>query len=181
VTDIQFGQGLIGSRDNGRVTLALDPTIFQGCVGCGKIVAGFNDGPLELPPFILGGDIPPIAKLNLPAGAYSIFAKVVVAAKQGEEIEATIKEEAQCKLSAGNDFDISRALLEVEDDRPIQVSVNDEVVLTMEVVHRFADSGEATLTCSKGLFAGVSPMEVRNLKIIAIEGASISNTFLGGN
>ena len=182
VTEIQLGQGLIGNRDDGTVSLALDPSIFQSCIGCGKIIAGFNDGPFELPRFNFEeGEIPQIAKLALPAGNYAISAKLVVEAKQGEETSTTRKELAICRLSAGNDFDHSSALLEVEDDRPIQVSTNDEVVLTLEVVHRFAEAGEAILGCSKGPLAGSPPMEVRNLKIVAIEGGSISNSFLGGN
>jgi hypothetical protein len=181
VTEIQLGQGLIGNRENGTMSLALDPAIFQSCIGCGKIIAGFNDGPLVLQPFIVGEDIPQIAKLDLPAGNYAIFAKLLVAAKQEEELPISVKEFAQCNLSAGNDFDNSSALLEVEDDRPIQVVTNDEVVLTLEVVHRFSEAGEAVLRCSKGFGAGSTPMEVRNLKIIAMEGGSISNSFLGGN
>ena len=182
VTEIQLGQGLIGNRENGTMSLALDPSFFESCIGCGKIIAGFNDGPLELPLFPFSEEgLPPIAKLQLPAGNYAISAKLVVTAKQAEELPITRKEFALCRLSAGGDFDNSTALLEVEDDRPIQVSINDEVVLTLEVVHRFAEAGEAVLACSKGPFAGSPPMEVRNLKIVAIEGASISNSFLGGN
>jgi hypothetical protein len=182
VTEVQLGQGLIGNRENGTVSLALDPSIFQSCIGCGKIIAGFNDGPFELPQFNFEeGEIPQIAKLALPAGNYAIFAKLVVEAKQGEELPTTRKESAICKLFAGNDFDDSRALLEVEDDRPIEVSTNDEVVLSLQVVHRFAEAGEAVLRCSKGAFAGSRPMEVRNLKIVALEGSSISNSFLGAN
>lgn len=182
VTEIQLGQGLIGNRENGTMSLALDPSIFQSCIGCGKIIAGFNDGPFELPQFNFEeGEIPQIAKLALPAGNYAISAKLVVEAKQGEESSTTRKELAICRLFAGNDLDDSRALLEVEDDRPIEVSTNDEVVLSLQVVHRFAEAGEAVLRCSKGAFAGSRPMEVRNLKIVAIEGGSISNSFLGGN
>jgi hypothetical protein len=155
VTEIRPGQGLIGNRD--------------------------DDGPLELPRFIIGEEIPQIAKLDLPAGNYAIFAKLVVTAKQHEELPVTVKEFTQCNLSAGNDFDNSGALLEVEDDRPIVTVDNDRVVLSLEVVHRFAEPGEAVLRCSKGAFAGDSPMEVRNLKIIAVEAGSISNVFLGSN
>lgn len=179
VTEIQLGQGLVGNRENGTMSLALDPLIFQSCIGCGKIIAGFNDGPFDLPQFPFGEEeLPSIAKLELPAGNYAISAKLVIAAKQAEELPITIKESALCKLSAGNDFDRSSALLETEDDRPIEVSINDEVVLSLQVVHRFAESGAAVLGCSKGVFAGSTPMEVRNLKIVAIEGASISNSFL---
>lgn len=181
VTEIQLGQGLVGNRENGTMSLALDPSIFQSCIGCGKIIGGFNDGPFELPRFNFEGDIPQIAKLELPAGNYAISAKLVVEAKQGEELPISEKEFAVCRLYAGNDFDESRALLEVEDDRPIEVFTNDEVVLSLQVVHRFAETGNAILRCSKGAFSGSSPMEVRNLKIVAVEGASISNSFLPQN
>ena len=174
-------QGLIVNRDDGIVNLAIDPSIFQGCAGCGEIIAGFNDGPLELPRFVIGEEIPQIAKLDLPAGNYAIFAKLVVTAKQQEELPVTVKEFAQCNLSAGNDFDNSSALLEVEDDRPILAVDNDRVVLSLEVVHRFAEPGQAVLRCSKGALSGDTPMEVRNLKIIAVEASSISNVFLGSN
>jgi len=181
VTEIQLGQGLIGNRDNGTVSLALDPSIFQSCIGCGKIIAGFNDGPLTLPEFHGGEEAPPLAKLQLPAGNYAIFAKLVVADSHVEELPVTTKEFALCKLSAGNDFDRSNVLLETEDDRPINAFSNDEVVLTLEVVHRFTEAGEAVIACSRLPETLPTPMHVRNLKIVAIEGASISNTFLGGN
>jgi hypothetical protein len=181
VTDIRAGQGLIGTREDGIVNLALDPSILQSCAGCGKIFAGFDDGPREMPRFIFGEELPQIAKLNLPAGNYAIFAKLVVNAKDLEGPSITRKEFALCKLSAGNDFDNSSALLEVKDDRPIIVFTNDEVVLTLEVVHRFAEPGEAVLRCAKGPFSGDPPMELRNVKIIAMEAASISNVFLGDN
>ncbi|HSE32110.1 MAG TPA: hypothetical protein VLA93_11110 [Pyrinomonadaceae bacterium] len=178
VTEIQLGQGLIGNRDNGTVSLALDPSVFQSCIGCGKIIAGFNDGPLQLLPFNVNGEIPQIAKLELPAGSYAISAKLVVEAKQGEEFPTPRKEFAVCRLLAGNDFDESSVLLEVEDDRPIIVSTNDQVVLSLQVVHRFAEAGQAVLRCSKGAFAGDPPMEISNIKVVAIEGSSVSNTFL---
>lgn len=181
VTDIRLGQGLVGTREDGIVNLALDPSILQSCAGCGRIIAGFDDGPRAMPRFTFGEELPQIAKLNLPAGNYAVFAKLVVSAKDFEGPPVTRKEFALCKLSAGNDFDNSSALLEVEDDRPTIESINDEVVLTLEVVHRFAEPGEAVLRCSKGPFSGDGPMELRNLKIIAIEAASISNVFLGGN
>jgi hypothetical protein len=181
VTNIQPGQGLIGTRNNGTVNLALDPAVFQSCSSCGKIFAGFNDGPLPLPRFIFGEEMPQIAKLDLPAGNYAIFAKLVVNAGALEVDPVTRKEFAICKLVAGNDFDNSSALLEVEDDRPTIDDINDGVVLTLEVVHRFSQASEAVLRCSKGAFTGDTPMEIRNLKIIALQAGNISNVFLGGD
>ena len=180
VTDIQLGQGLIGTRESGTMTLALDPSILQTCAGCGKIVAGFNDGPLELPEVPLGQETPQIAKLDVPAGNYAILAKLVIRANQFEGVPRTAKAFAFCELSAGNDFDNSSTLLEVEDDRITSELTNDEVVLTLQLVHRFAESGEVMLRCGDFAF-GDATMEVRNLKIIAIESASISNVFLGND
>ena len=48
ITDIRLGQGLVGRRDDGIVSLDLDPAILQDCAGCGRIFAGFNDGPGEI-------------------------------------------------------------------------------------------------------------------------------------
>ena len=66
VTEIRAGQGLVGTQDDGIVNLALDPSILQSCAGCGRIIAGFDDGPRDIPPFIFGEELPQIAKLNLP-------------------------------------------------------------------------------------------------------------------
>ena len=101
VTEIRPGQGLVGNRDDGIVNLALDPSILQNCAGCGRIFAGFNDGPRDLPDFIFGEELPQIAKLDLPAGNYAIFAKLVVTAKEFEDSSVTRQELAFCQLSAG--------------------------------------------------------------------------------
>ena len=181
VTDIQLGQGLVGRRDDGIVKLALDPSIIEGANNPGgRIFAGFDDGPRELADSPFGSvDLPQIAKLDLPAGDYAIFAKLQVTASELEDASFTRKESVSCQLVAENDFDRSSALLEVQDDRPILAFQNDRVVLTLEVVHRFTQPGEVVLKCAK-VFAGSSTiMEMRNLKIIAIEGSGISNVFLG--
>ncbi len=182
VTDIRLGQGLVGRRDDGIVNLALDPSIIEGASHPGgRIFAGFDDGPRELANSRFGGELPPIAKLDLPAGDYAIFAKLQVTASELEDASFTRKEFVSCQLVAENDFDRSSALLEVQDDRPILALQNDRVVLTLEVVHRFTQPGEVVLKCAK-VFAGSSTiMEVRNLKIIALEGSGISNVFLGSN
>lgn len=181
VTDIRVGPGLEGSREQGVVNLALDRSIFQTCAACGRIFAGFNNGPGAIPNFVFNEELPQIAKLDLPAGNYAIFAKLVITAKEVEDLSVTRKEFVSCQLSAGNDFDRSNALLEVQDDRPILAFTNDEVGLTLEVVHRFAEQGEAVLRCSKGPLSGDALMEFTNLKIIAVEAGGISNVFLGGN
>src|SRR5262249_56322 len=79
VTDGRAGRGLIGSREDGAVQLALDPSIIAGCAGCkgGKVFAGFNDGPGQIPNVVPGT----LAELNLPAGDYVIFAKLIVEKK----------------------------------------------------------------------------------------------------
>lgn len=183
VTDIRLGQGLVGRRDDGVVSLDLDPAILlQDCAGCGRIFAGFNDGPSNLPDFVGGAETPQIATLDLPAGNYAIFAKLVVRTVEVEEVSFTSKGSVVCQLSAGDDFDRSSALLEERDDRPIQASENDDVVVSLEVVHHFTQPGQAVLRCSKGIDASSEVlMQFRNLKIIALEGSHISNVFLGNN
>jgi len=183
ITDIRLGQGLVGSRNDGIVSLDLDPTILlQDCAGCGRIFAGFNDGPVGLQGFVGGEEPPPIAQLALPAGNYAIFAKLVVRTVEVEELSYTSKGSVVCELSAGDDFDRSSALLEEQDDRPIHAFTNDEVVVSLEVVHRFSSPGRAVLRCSKGIDATSEVlMQFRNLKIIALEGSHISNVFLGNN
>lgn len=170
----------MGSRDNGIVSLDLDPALFQNCGGCGRIFAGFNDGIGEITDIGFAEESPPIAKLDLPAGSYAIFAKLNVITSKLEFETVPSKRSISCLLSAGNDFDRSSALLEESDD--LLTIDNDEVVMTLQVVHRFTQPGEAVLRCSKGIdFADDVPVGFSNLKIIALEGSHISNVFLGNN
>jgi hypothetical protein len=174
VTDVRVGQGLIGSREDGNISLALDPEIIAGCSGCrgGRIFGGFNDGPGEIP----GDDEPQqIAKLDLPEGAYAIFAKVQLGAPNNE---ASVR----CKLTAGLDSDEASIVLEDSEQPDTLLGGASRQVMKLQVVHRFDSPGSAILSCSDALFSGLSgTAQFRHLKIIAMEGSHVSNVFLGGN
>ena len=181
VTEIGLGPGLIGSREDGTVRLALDPTIIAGCNGCrgGKVFAGFNDGPIVFP---LNLAFQTIGELNVPAGDYVIFAKLTFEALQ--DSVANIKAHVTCRLSAGSDFDESAVVLEQDHAEGFSFDGSDAMGLNLQVVHRFSAPGSVVL---KGKFEapptfGIDPpVRFRNLKIIAIEASDISNIFLAGN
>jgi hypothetical protein len=181
VTEIALGPGLIGSREDGTVRLALDPTIIAGCNGCrgGKVFAGFNDGPIVFPRNFA---FQTIGELNVPAGDYVIFAKLTFEALQ--DSVANIKAHVTCRLSAGSDFDESAVVLEQDHAEGFSFDGSDAMGLNVQVVHRFSAPGSVVL---KGKFEspptfGIEPpVRFRNLKIIAIQASDISNIFLAGN
>jgi hypothetical protein len=138
------------------------------------VFAGFNDGPGQIPFFTPGT----IAELDLPAGDYVIFAKLIVeqpSSPGGYEHAVPVG----CKLTAGNDFDVANGVLNIH---PLSYSYLDGsniTELTLQVVHSFSEPGSVVLS---GSHASLAPsVRYRNLKIIAIEASSISNVFLGGN
>jgi hypothetical protein len=156
LTDITLGQGLIGSRQGGALQLAIDPALLQR----GRIVSGFNDGPAEIP-----DNLAPIATLDLPAGSYSIFAKLMLDNDSG-------RDRVGCRLSAETDFDEAGVVVE-ESVLPLVRYLD---TLNLSVVHQFTNPGVVTLACE-----ALDPdrsTRYRNLKIIAVEGSSISNVFL---
>ena len=182
VTEVQPGRGLIGTRENGIVNLAVDPSIFQNCASCGRIFAGFNDGPGDI--FGAFGDEivaqSAVAGLSLPAGKFAIFAKLTL--RNVDSIDEQ-SHPVQCRLKAGADFDESRVVIEDEQDRNDN-GVPDRdgatsLVMNLMVVHDFAEPSGATLFCVDGTPA--APGEsifghdgvVEDLKIVAIEAASI--------
>jgi hypothetical protein len=190
VTEIRPGQGLIGSRDDGIVNLSLDPSILQGCAGCGRIFAGFNDGPGDI--FGAFGDQivaqSAIGSLQLPAGKFAVFAKLTVRNADGVDRRS---HPVRCRLKAGDDFDEARIVVENEQDRnnngvPDRDAAT-SLVMNLMVVHAFTEPGGATLFCVDGTtdpeFPGLQDGDVKyeNLKIIAVEASSISNVFLGDN
>jgi hypothetical protein len=174
VTDITLGRGLVGSREDGEVLLELDPDIIQGCGSCvgGRIVAGFDDGPGTIP---ADGFNPPtqIAALDLPAGNYAIFAKMTLV--QPTDDAADVAGNVSCRLTAEADFD--DAQLSLEDLGSFLGNIQG---LTLQVVHHFAAPGEVALAC-KDTTNVEDKVHYQDLKIIAIEAASLSNVFLGGS
>ncbi|HEV8483894.1 MAG TPA: hypothetical protein VGV87_10130 [Blastocatellia bacterium] len=176
VTDINLGQGLVGSREDGSVRLALDPSIIEGCTGCrgGRVFAGFNDGPGQIPPLLEG----PIAELNLPAGDYVIMAKMNV---ETGFADFSTQRPVTSKLTAGTDFDEAKVVLEeIHDESPGHPGGSNAMGLTLQVVHSFSAPGSVVLTAGHGgPLATTSQVVYRDLKIIAIEVSHISNVFLG--
>lgn len=191
LTEIRVVQGLTATREDGIVNLGLDPSIFQNCTGCGRIFAGFNDGPDDI--FGAFGDqiVPAsaIASLALPAGKFAVFAKLTL--RNVDSIDGR-SHPVRCKLMAQADFDEARVVVEDEQDRNDN-GVPDRdgatsLVMSLMVVHDFDEPGGATLFCvdgttdpGSGTAAQDGDVKYEDLKIIAIEASSISNVFLGGN
>lgn len=183
VTEIEVGQGLIGSREDGTVQLALDPSIIAGCTGCrgGRVFAGFNDGPGPIL-FTLTGELAKIAELGVPAGDYVFFAKLTVEAEPmfaGSSFQRPVF----CKLTAGDDFDQASVVLEkIHTESPGNFDGSYAMGITLQVVHRFNTAGRVVLSAAHGGAFTVTPqVQFRDLKIIAIEASHISNVFLGVN
>jgi hypothetical protein len=148
VTDIQPGPGLVGTRNDGLVQLAVDPSIIADCASR-KVFAGFNDGPGQLS-YALTPDFPTIAELSLPAGDYAIFAKLTVEAEPLFS-EFSFQRPVFCKLTAGADFDDGTVVLEKihnessgESDGSYRLGVN------LQVVHSFNTPGRAVLSAAFG-------------------------------
>jgi hypothetical protein len=183
VTDVRVGDGLVASRESGLVNIELDPSILE-CEKCndGKVFAGFNDGPAEIP----AGEPPAhhpaqIAKLDLPEGSYAIFAKMQLV-NHTENSDAFVR----CKLTAGADSDEAEIILELPTTKPGQWGGATLDVMKLQVVHRFDAPGAVILSCADGyslpdLLGGGAfdgPAEFTHLKIIAMKVSSISNVVL---
>jgi hypothetical protein len=174
------------------VNLAVDPNIFQNCAGCGRIFAGFNDGPGDV--FGAFGDQivaqSALGGLSLPAGNFAIFAKLTL--RNLDSIDEW-SHPVRCMLKAGADFDEGRTVVEDEQDRndngvPDRDGAS-SLVMNLLVVHHFDEPGGATLFCvdgtppnpGEGIPGHDGDVKYEDLKIVAIEASSISNVFLGQN
>ena len=171
VTGIAVGQGLIGSRQNGTVQLAIDPSVLQACTGCrgGRIFSGFNDGPVALPT----GFPQEIARLELPAGNFAISAKMTVT----NTFDGGFDDRSLCTLRAEADVDQAELVLPEDVNTVIMHPYNAAAGLTMQLVHHFSAPGSVILSCYEQ--DAQADLSYRDLKIVAIEGSSISNLFLG--
>ena len=163
VTDLQLGQGLVGSREDGTIQLAVDPRLVESCRSCsgGRVYAGFDDGPGDTPegPFDPnhGEILPQIGALRVPTGKYLVHAKLWVHSKNEREF-------VYCKLSAGSDFDWAEIIIR---DR-------DAAVISLTMVHEVIEAeGLLVVGCSG------SGTEWQDLKISALQVSNISNTFIG--
>ena len=173
VKAITAGAGLVGRDNGGIVGLEVDPGLIENA-NSGKIFAGFDDGPRDLP-----NAFPPpmIAELPLPAGSYAIFAKLSF---HNPLLSRTAT--VDCKLQAGEDFDEIRVIVERIDevDQPgiPDVEGTTDLAQVLEVVHRFWEPGTVFLRCGERSSAGTQVV-YQDLKIIAIRGSSLSNTYIG--
>jgi hypothetical protein len=180
--------GLLGGGDNGDLELGVDPTVVQkriqgdclalplvprdasisaihedGTVTCNAdaqtdVIAGFADGPQELP---VGKTPERIAELPLTKGNYAIFA--VLGIRAGG---STGSYHARCTLSAGAyfdnaEFDVAGFLV------PNTTHVGR---MSLNVVHEFREPGKAYLSCTTPTGG-----QWRFLKITAIRVASLAN------
>jgi hypothetical protein len=177
VKAITAGEGLVGRDNGGLVQLAVDPGLVESA-NSGKLVAGFDDGPHEVP-----NELAPIAQLPLPAGNYAIFAKLVFRSPPGAGADTIA--DVTCKLFAGADVDQASVVLEPFDvDRALSGEGTSVVGQSLEVVHRFDAPSRALLFCSDETsfppFGSVDGHVLyEDLKMIAVRGSSFSNTFIG--
>jgi len=91
--------------------------------------------------------------------------------------------QVKCRLAAGADFDESRAVVAgtQTDD------VTRTLAMSLLVVHRFTEGGEAVITCDSAFIFDCAPFaciddfgpRYEDLKIVAIRATSVSNRFLG--
>lgn len=100
-----------------------------------------------------------VGRLNLPAGNYTIFAKLNLAVASG------YNETIRCYLKAGGDYDRSIA----NHDGTIA-----GVPMSLNVVHAYAAPGIVTLTCGHDVASGSTPLTF--IKITAVRASSLSNT-----
>jgi hypothetical protein len=168
VTDIALGEGLVGSRDEGRVELALDPSLLEACTACrgGRVFGGFNDGPGAIPTIFSTEEM--IAELDLPGGSFAIFAKVTL---ENSDEAPIANDLVSCRLAAEADFD--EAAVTVEHPNFATDLANADT-LNLQVVHHFPDPGSVALSCTANFEGGT----YRDLKIVAIEASQLSNVFL---
>ena len=160
LTDITLGEGLTGSRQGGTLQLAVAPSLLQR----GRVFSGYNDGPGQIP-----DDLATIAELHLPAGSYSIFAKLTAE----NDLTGVGPTRIECRLGAGVDFDDAGVVVE----EAVFPFVGYLDTLNLNLVHQFSVAGTVTLACQT--FGSVPTARYSNLKIVAIEAASVSNVFLG--
>jgi hypothetical protein len=174
VKAITAGSGLVGRDNNGLVQLEVDPGLIENA-NSGKIFAGFEDGPRDVP-----DEFSLIAQLPLPAGNYAIFAKL--AFRHSGEAAFNAVANVYCKLVAGADFDETRVVLEPFDaESALSGEGTSAAGQSLEVVHGFDVPSRALLVCSDTSFLfPFGQVVYEDLKMIAIRGSSLSNTLLGG-
>ncbi|MFI7029559.1 hypothetical protein ACIBK1_12745 [Microbispora rosea] len=104
-----------------------------------------------------------IARLFLPAGSYTVFAKLNLEPPVTEGYPAIVK----CYLRAGDDNDYAVATQD-----PVLASVP----MSLNVVHTFTAGGQVVLSC--GSLGSSATTELSMIKITAIRASSLSNKLL---
>jgi hypothetical protein len=176
VASVEAGPGLLGGSLDGIASLSVDPALIEQA-NAGRIFAGFDDGP----GFANGLE----RRLALPPGAYAITAKLTVTSRPETPHPPEVKYSSivSCRLTAGADFDESRAVV-----AGMASSDQTETLgMALAVVHRFDGSGEAVLGCDTRFNFDCAPFaciddfgpKFEDLKIVAIRATSLSNHFLG--
>jgi hypothetical protein len=192
VTSVGVGAGLTGGGDQGDVTIGADTSVLQsrvanacesnrggpidasisaihadGTVTCNPddtggsdVIAGFWDGPEPLPVDITPH---PIASLALPAGKYAITVTLDV-----ESENPNVETASVCDVHAGADFDSTFATLGT------QFHPGFEERFALQVVHDFAQAGDAVVSCS-AITAGPTVARWSFLKVTATRVAGLSN------
>lgn len=119
------------------------------------VYSGFHDAPITLP-----SSLRTIATLRVPAGNYSVFAKLTV--WNGQNIDDTLT----CKLVAGADFDTSITVLTGN-----SVPFANYAAMALNVVHHFSGRGKIHLQCTGGSVNTTASW----IKITAIKAGPLSN------
>ena len=170
VKSVTAGAGLTSRDNDGIVELQFDPGLIESA-NSSKILAGFDDGPRDVP-----DQLGLIGQLPVPAGNYAIFAKLSLR-NPLETGLATVT----CRLTAGGDVDETFVMLERYDVESAVFGGEGASALaqSLEVVHRFNEPSRALIFCadSSPFFPGKALYE--DLKIIAIRASSLSNAFIG--
>ncbi len=148
------GSGLSGGSGATGPAGPTGPTGATGPAGPSAAFSAYADGPLSV---ANGSTYQTVKSLSIPSGGnYVIVAKLRLI-----NLDATSGTTGVCKLSAGGDFDISASRLTNRDDQAI----------SFNVVHQFSGAGTVTMACH----AGLSDVEVSELKITAIQVGSLTN------
>jgi hypothetical protein len=150
---VQGAQGLQG------VTGGQGP---EGRLGPSNVFSSFHEAAITLES--LSGQQTFSSLPNIPPGSFWVLATFDAVNATGA---ATV--DLACELHAGVDVDIKQFRLQPEGP-----TAANNMAVALQVVHSFAGPGN-TVTLSCNTF-GVKPIEVRHIRITALQSAAIANT-----
>lgn len=106
-----------------------------------KVFSAWKNGPGDVPT-----NMATIGSLDdLPAGAYSISAKLYVAQGSADPNKVQ-RNQVTARLEAENDFDITVTTVPIADDNPFRSGAS---AMSLNVVHQFAGKGTAVVKLDK--------------------------------